>query len=216
MAEIGKYTQRNMNILVKFPTRERPVKFRDTVSKYIELQNSENVIYFVTLDSDDPSLDEYIDICQDLGLICSVGESKGKIHACNRDMNMTSAMNWDIVVLASDDMIPQVKGWDFEIINRMKENFPDTDGMLWFFDGYQNRISTFTIYGKKYYERFGYLYHDSYKSLWCDNEQTEVARSLNKLFYSGECLFKHEHYSNDPKVGQDMLMKKKRKLFLRR
>ena len=42
------------------------------------------------------------------------GNSKSKIDAVNRDLE--NYHDWDIVLLASDDMIPQVKGYDRIIV----------------------------------------------------------------------------------------------------
>jgi hypothetical protein len=50
-----------------------------------------------------------------------------------------------------------------------------------------------SIMGRKYYERFGYIYHPSYQSLWCDNEAMEVAQMLGKYWYMGIQLFDHLH-----------------------
>jgi hypothetical protein len=76
----------------------------------------------------------------------------------------------------------------------MKENFPDTDGVLWFNDGNQkNNLNTLCIIGKKYYERFNYIYFPEYKSTWCDNEFMDVANILEKQKYFNDVIIKHEH-----------------------
>ena len=75
-----------------------------------------------------------------------------------------------IVLLASDDMIPMEKGFDNIIIDKMKNYYPDTDGVLWFNDGYQgDKLNTLCILGKKYYDRFGYIYNPEYISVLSDN-----------------------------------------------
>jgi len=66
---------------------------------------------------------------------------------------------WDIVVVVSDDQIPQGNGWDKIISDDMCENFPDTNGNLWYSDGYQPRINTQCIIGRKLYDYYGYIYH---------------------------------------------------------
>jgi hypothetical protein len=125
-------------------------------------------------------------------LIYVYGDSKTKIEAINNDLDKVG--EWDILLLASDDMIPSVKGYDEIIINEMKNNYIDTDGVLWFNDGYQgNRLNTLCILGKKYYERFGYIYHPSYRSVWSDNEFMSVANILNKQIYFDKTIIKHEH-----------------------
>ena len=117
--------------------------------------------------------------------------NKNKIEAINADME---GRDFDILLLASDDMIPQQEGYDTIIRQNFKKFFPDTDGVLWFNDGYQgNRLNTLCILGKKYYDRFGYIYHPSYISLWCDTEFTEVSKILNKVKYIDHVIIKHEH-----------------------
>jgi hypothetical protein len=104
--------------------------------------------------------------------------------------------NWDIVILVSDDMIPLVKGYDDTIRNHMMSRFPDTMGILWFNDGCQEeKLNTLCIYGRKFYERQGYMYHPDYKSLFCDTELTDLCRTdyKNICMYSSFCIIRHEH-----------------------
>ena len=126
------------------------------------------------------------------------GKSKNKIDACNRDINIVSEeFRWDILILASDDMTPLYKGYDTVIRNNMKKYYPDTDGVLFFNDGFRkNNLNTMCILGKNYYQRFNYIYHPSYISLWCDNEFMEVANILKKQTYFNDILFKHDHPVN--------------------
>ena len=49
------------------------------------------------------------------------------------------------------------------------------------------------ILGKKYYERFGYIYSPEYKSVWCDNEFMDVSKLLGKVTYFDEVIIRHEH-----------------------
>jgi hypothetical protein len=93
-------------------------------------------------------------------------------------------------------MIPVCPGYDIVIKKSMQQYFPDTDGVLWFNDGFQqNKLNTLCILGKKYYDRFGYVYHPSYKSLYCDTEFTLVSQKLNKTKYFADVIIKHQQYS---------------------
>lgn len=184
-----------MNLLIKFPTRERPEVFRKCLIKYIELADNINDVQFLfSLDSNDPKLQENIDVINDLtkGLSTTcIGISNSKIHAVNRDINEMK-LDWDVLLLASDDMFPQVQGYD-TIIKKEYATKNATDFYLWTSDGRQNRISTLSIMGKEYYNRFNYIYHPDYKSFFCDNEQTEVALKSGKCIKLDQCLIKHEH-----------------------
>ncbi len=200
-----------MKILVKFPSRERPAKFFETLKRCMELSVMPETKYLISLDHMDPIHQGYLRYLFDLDSECKnkievkLGYSRNKVSAINRDINEYTG-EWDILVIVSDDQIAQVSGWDKIISDTMTEHYPNTNGTLWFYDGYQPRINTQCIIGKKYYNRFGYVYHPSYKSLWCDNEFTEVSAPIT--YKSDSCLFKHQHYSNDSNVKMDALMRK--------
>lgn len=184
-----------MKLLIKYPTRNRPEQFLKILSQYYDsAADKENINWLVSYDLDDKKMNpSIIERAKNIvpGIKIVGGYSRNKIDACNRDMR--SEKEWDIVVLISDDMEVAQKGWDDIIRKEMQKNYPDTDGVLWFYDGYQERICTFSIMGKKYYDRFGYMYHPSYKSLWCDNEFTDVAKNLGKLKYIPNPIVKHQH-----------------------
>ena len=186
-----------MKLLVKFPTRGRVDKFLPTFHLYQEMcKDIDNTMFLVSIDEDDdsmnnPSVIEKINSYKNTFLV--IGNSESKIHAVNRDLNEFKE-KWDIVLLASDDMIPQVKGYDDIIRNNMMFNYPDLDGVLWFNDGYQaDKLNTLCILGKKYYNRFNYIYHPDYKSCWSDNEFMVVGNLLNKQSYINQIIIRHEH-----------------------
>jgi hypothetical protein len=185
-----------MKLLIKFPTRGRKEKFFEVFKQYQNLCEDLNNTYFlVTLDNDDEDMklsevEEMFNTFKNVKVI--YGDSTSKIHAVNRDIEMIN--DWDIVLLASDDMTPKVKGYDNIIRNKMKEFYPDTDGILWFNDGHQgNSLNTLCILGKKYYDRFGYIYYPEYKSVWSDNEFMSVGNILGKQTYFDEVIIEHEH-----------------------
>lgn len=194
-----------MNLLIKFPTRQRPEKFFEVLSIYQRLRTNENTRFLITLDTDDPSMirGSSRNILKMWGNVDFIyGKSLSKIHAVNRDMDHSG--KWDVLLLASDDMIPQVKGYDQIILDKMAEHYPDTDGVLWFNDGYVgNRLNTLSIMGRKYYDRFGYIYHPDYTSLFCDNEFQEVSQMLNKVTYFDQTIIKHEHPMNNKRNPMD-------------
>jgi hypothetical protein len=183
-----------MKLLIKFPTRNRPFKFLTVLEKYIDLMDDKNNEIIVSCDNDDLSMKQEF-IVKTLSKYKNVkiyySDNKNKIEAINSDL---SNVYFDIVLLASDDMIPIIKGYDTIIKEKMKVNFPDTDGVLWFNDGYQkNNLNTLCILGKKYYDRFNYIYYPGYKSVWCDNEFMEVSKILNKQIYFDDVIIQHQH-----------------------
>lgn len=205
-----------MKILVKLPCRERPQKLLQRIQEYQSLATDKGIQYLVSLDRNDPSCTSgyILGRLHALGCTVCIDNSHNKINAVNRDIE--KADSWDILVLASDDMVCVQQGWDDIIKSDMVVNYPDTDGVLWYWDGdnaTKGKLNTMCILGKKYYERFGYIYHPEYKSLWCDNEFMEVADMLGRQYKSETVLFKHVHFSNTPGLQPDKLMKRTQSLY---
>lgn len=204
-----------MRILLKCPTRSRPQKIMSTIQSYVRLANHpEQIGIAISCDNDDGSMTRNL-VQEELMRImrpCEwkrvfFSDNKTKIQACNADMDRID-YNWDIVVLVSDDMIPQIKGYDDVIRNHMMARFPDTNGILWFNDGYQgDKLNTLTIFGRKMYESFGFLYHPSYKSLFCDTELTDQCRSshMDRTLYIPYPIIRHEHPGTGYSQNMDAL-----------
>ena len=175
-----------MRILYKYASRSRPDKFRRGLESIAQNSVSDNYVILATLDSDDPSIEQYRKELRECSIasqvIATVATSKNKIDAINRDLNVVQ--DWDILVNMSDDMVFTVKGFD-EVIRLA---FDDNTGLfVHFSDGFQkSNISTMSIIGRKYFERDGYIYHPDYKSLWCDVEATEVAKLRGCYKYMGD------------------------------
>ena len=186
-----------MKLLIKFPTRGRKDKFFSTLDKYYEYcKNIDNMDFLISLDEDDNEMNN-TEVLKKLSnyknIKVVIGLSKSKIDAVNRDLNNYNK-HWDVVLLASDDMIPTIKGYDDIIRDNMMFNYPDTDGILFFNDGFQgNKLNTLCILGKKYYERFNYIYHPDYKSCWSDNEFMVVGNILKRQSYIDQVIIRHEH-----------------------
>lgn len=184
-----------MKLLFKFPTRQRPIVFKRVLNNYYDLMsNNYDFNFLITLDENDITMnnEEIINFMKSKNNLKFVfGESKNKIDAVNRDMEYIK--DWDILILVSDDMIPVVKNYDKIIVDNMVNNFPDTDGALHFDDGFLggDKCITLSIFGKKLYDRFGYIYHPSYKSFYCDNEFTDEVYTLQKVKYIPQVIIKH-------------------------
>lgn len=197
-----------MRILIKLPSRSRPDKLLEVTVKYVEFaEDMDNIKILINMDDDDPTFTGSLrlsltSIHSNITVIG--GSSTSKIHAINRDMPHPST--FDIVLLASDDMIPQIKGYDRIIRDKMKEFYPDTDGVLFFNDGHnKNTLNTILLCGSAYYKRFNYLYFPEYKSFFCDNEFMHVANRLGKQKYFDEVIIKHEHPVTNKEIENDDL-----------
>jgi hypothetical protein len=202
-------------ILHKFATRSRPEKFLSGITNIIsKAHDKQNLAILVSADMNDKTMFnekvlEQLKPYVEAGYVIPIfGESTSKIHAINRDMEKVSSIekikNYDILVNFSDDMEFIVDGYDEIIREKFTSIYPDLDGNLHFNDGFvADRVSTMSIMGRRYYERFNYIYHPLYQSLWCDNEYTEVARALNKITYFPTPIFRHNHPANISGLERD-------------
>jgi hypothetical protein len=181
-------------LLIKFPTRNRPEKFKKVLQLYIDgLSGKHDVKFVITMDVDDVTMNNddiksWLNSLQ-VNIKYNYGHSKSKIEAVNADLDGESA---DVLLLASDDMIPQIKNYDDIIFEAFKHTFPDFDGAIKFNDGLRNDdLMTLCVMGWPLYKHFGYIYHPEYTSVYCDNEQTIVLKKMKKFAISDICLIKH-------------------------
>lgn len=200
-------------VLVKLPTRSRPQKLLAALDRWTELRSKHHHVEFlVSVDEDDPETLAVMEKAADreVAVTIAVGRSESKIHAVNRDL---AGKDFDVLVVASDDMVPEVDGWDALVVEDMLRAFPDFDGALHYNDGYRQDICTLSVMGKQLYESWGYVYHPDYKSLWCDNEFTDVARRDGKRFYSPVVLARHMHPATTRGVPTDDLYRRNDRFF---
>ena len=180
-----------MKILFKYTTRSRRSNFlRGYDSILNKISNREDYHILISVDKDDQSMFPLPVLDGNYTFV--VGNSKNKIDAINRDLNEFD-YDWDILINMSDDMIFTKKGFD-DIIRA--EFYNDFNQYLHFNDGNQKcNVCTMHIVGREYYDRFNYIYHQDYISLWCDVENDIVAKQLGCYKYMGDNikLFRHLH-----------------------
>jgi len=186
-----------MKIVIKIPTKNRVNLFFPLLDSYYALlSNKHDVQFIINCDQNDFSMRSMLTVERlktYKNLTYCFAPNKTKIEAINANLDKLPE-DFDVLVLSSDDMTPIKQGYDDVIAQTMLENFPDTDGALWFNDGTQsNGLNTLPIMGKKYFQRFGYIYHPSYKSFYADNEYTQVGKSLGKLHYVDSVIIRHDH-----------------------
>jgi ribosomal protein L31 len=163
----------------------------EAIGTIIDLSADKNYTIGLTIDDDDLiTLNSYqlANILQSDQIKVNPGRSSSKVHAINRGM---AGWSGDIVMNMSDDMRFIKWGFDGDIIQAFQG---ERDQFIHFPDGRVNQVlPTMSIMGRNYYERFNYIYHPDYKSLWCDNEAMDVAQQLGRYKYIDLQIFSHEH-----------------------
>ena len=191
-------------LVIKFPTRNRPEKFKSVFTRYMTfLSGRHDVRFVVSMDADDATMNndamrEWFEARKrNADIKYCYGNSKSKIEACNADMEGEYG---DVLMLASDDMNPQQMSYDEVVFKCFEQAFPDFSGAIKFWDGLRPKedpLMTLTVMGFPLYKQFGYIYNPEYMSLYCDNEQTEVCHRLGKLAIAPYCIIRHE-WTNEP------------------
>lgn len=178
-----------MNILFKYTSRSRRDNFIRGYNSIINnINNKQNYHILISIDDDDATMKE-LKLKGNHTIISGI--SKSKIDAINRDLNSFD-YNWDILINMSDDMIFTKQGFDDIIRSKFQETL---NRSLLFHDGNRGDIITMSILGRDYYRQDGYIYHPDYKSLFCDNEATDVAKKRGCLIECPEKIISHLHPS---------------------
>lgn len=200
-------------IFIKFATRSRPENALRGLRSIVNLAKTPELVQVaLSVDLDDPSMvnftdnQEVIDLASKLyKLHVDIGTSVSKVHAINRSMKHYEKFDWNILICFSDDMVFVQPGWD-EVVRHHCYRFPDMDGVLHLNDGFNtNRFMSMSVMTRVYYERQGYIYHPTYKSLWCDVEETEKSIMLKKHKYEPAQIFTHLHPANTSQAATDPL-----------
>lgn len=184
-------------LLIKFPTRNRPEKAKERLVAMRErLSGRHEVRFVITCDRNDPTMnnpdmrDWFRAFAGTADAAVRFGRARTKIQAVNANLR---GEHCDVVLLASDDMSPQVDGFDAVIFDAFAARFPDYRGAVHFPDGLRDDdLMTYPVMGWELYRAFGYIYHPWYWSLYCDNELTESCQALGCFAREDTLLFRHE------------------------
>lgn len=181
-----------MRLLVRMPTRSRPIRALEVLKKYRDMAGCD-VKLEVVIDVDDETMhtSEVQEQLHGLDCTVTVGAHKSKVEACNAG----AVDDWDVLLLASDDMVPVVDGYGVRIVAAMKKYFPALDGAVYFYDGAQKHVCTLPIMGRRLWKRLGYVYDPAYASLFCDTEYTDILKPIGKLVYVDEKIIEHQHHT---------------------
>jgi len=105
----------------------------------------------------------------------------------------------DIFIQVQDDLSPCF-GWDVAIARALDVNKEQVlainDPLVLKLNPALKDSTDFMCHAictKKYYNQFGYLFHPSYESVYCDNEYSEVAKNKGVVIKQPDIVFDHDH-----------------------
>ncbi|MES2179826.1 MAG: glycosyltransferase [Gemmatimonadota bacterium] len=190
-------------LLVRMPTRARPQQALEVLAKYRDMAIG-HVAIEVVIDEDDrlSNNTQFLQRLAELDCTVTVGRHKSKIEACNAGR----VCDWGVLVLASDDMVPVMRGYDQRILAAFEKHFPLLDGAICFDDGYNKDhvregepvTCTLPVLGRHVFEEVlgGYVYHPEYRSIFCDTDQTFLLNNMKRMVFVDEIVVEHRHFAN--------------------
>jgi len=178
------------NLLIIIPTRENSQQFMQTLGVYYHYLSGEvDCRFLIVCDTDDQTMNNP-EMLHQLstypGLTVKFGKRISEAEAFNRNDEPA-----EIILVASDCQFPIVQSYDKVIVDKMKENFPNLDGVLNFQakDTGKN-INTIPVIGKNHYAFFNYIFHPSYRSASVAREElTMTSRILAREVLIFQSLF---------------------------
>ena len=212
-----------MTITIIHPSRSRPEQAYGTMLKWLtSAKDGYGIEYILSVDSDEPQMDKYIHAANlhnvptvnlyNIKLL--VNDNKSAIEAIN---NAAKVSTGDLLLVVSDDFSCPYH-WDAALIEALEGK---RDFLVKVDDGAQPWIPTLPIMDRKYYERFGYIYHPDYVHLFADTEAGHVAHMLGRVIEL-PIKFPHNHYTtgkvkrDEINVKNDATWQQGEKLYLQR
>lgn len=184
-------------ISIILPSRSRPQRAQETARKWLENVGAD-CEFILSIDFDDPMKKEYYNsFFLQSRIVCE--SNRSAIDAINNAMKVATG---NIIIQISEDFdCPPLWGKKILEATQGKE-----DWILKTQDGIQPWMITLPIMDRKYYNRFGYIYHPDYLHMFCDTELSCVADLTGRRITS-DILFPHNHYSTG-KTRKDSVSEK--------
>lgn len=198
----GKTLNKPPRLLIKIPCKDNLVRVINTLDRYYQYLSQEYPFQILLV------IDQGNSIMTSDGIKKMLQRGKN-LNVAYTDAKEISAFynegvaalngTFDIIIAAREDWEPSVAGFDKIIVEAMQANFPDYDGVINFYSEPNVPINIQPIIGKKFYERFGYVYNPEYQTSYHDHELTHVSRILGKEVSIKQELFKPSRITSLPK-----------------
>jgi cellulose synthase/poly-beta-1,6-N-acetylglucosamine synthase-like glycosyltransferase len=171
------------------PSRGRPKQSYENMKLWVDRADSKDFEIILSLDDNDPSLQDYINTYQRLNFAFSslILPNKSSVEAIN---NAAKIAQGNIFIVVADDQRCPIN-WFRRIIKYTQGH---EDFVLKVKDGFQDRIITQPILDRAYYNRDKYIYHPRFQHLFCDTFFTDVAVKRKRVI-SKNITFPHLQYS---------------------
>ena len=163
---------------------------RRAYDEWMENIWEDEVQYILSIDTTDTDQNKYFTAFEGTDVKIIVNPNRSIVDAVNRAAEIAKE---DIMVVISDDFgCPEY--WDYELILQFQD--VDRPMLLHVNDTIQQRVCTLPIINRQYYEKFGYIYHPHYYSMFADDDLTECAKQIGAYKADFSLTFEHRHFVN--------------------
>jgi len=144
----------------------------------------------VCIDSDDPTIEEYMKIKLPDGWTRYIAEPIGLGAVINRAFSSHPNESWYGMI--TDDHVPVTRGWDSALISAAGSNFVSycADGIV------DEAQASACVLGGDFARELGWIILPGLVRIYGDNVITEIAREKNALRYLPDVRVEHWHFSN--------------------
>lgn len=186
-----------MKITLLHPSRGRAQEARKAINNWFS--KSSKVIqieYILSIDNDDIQADTYKYIAPKSAVnfksYLLISTNNSVVEATNKAAEIATG---DILIYLSDDFnCPS--NWDLQILEAVV-NYPSRPWLLKVDDCLQKftaDVLTIPIMSRKLYQKLGYFWHPSYKSMFVDQDLYYVCKNNNWMIMAPHLKFEHMHH----------------------
>lgn len=177
------------------PTRGRAQKSWNTTRQWIDRAGCETEL-IVSIDDNDPQRDQYLRQYSHADLFKTRIISNPNECVVEAANHAAKESRGSILVYLSDDFVcPQMWGKSIlELTSKLQDKW-----LLKVDDGYQpfwKDVLTIPIMSRALYEDLGYLFHPSFRSMFCDQDLFWTCKNMGVIIDAPQFIFPHEHYCN--------------------
>lgn len=183
-----------MLITLVAPSRGRPVAFEQMVRSALDhAAHPEKVEVRARLDDDDPELDHYLWLVEDLPHCRAVAAAPAVMSGLWNDG--AAIATGDILMLAADDLRFRTRGWD-AMVREEFERWPDRLVVVWGPDGNVNgQRCTHPFVHRRWVEVTGHFTPSIFVADYADHWIYDVACRVNRLAELPDLFIEHMHVS---------------------
>lgn len=189
-----------MTIDVIIPSTRREYRIYDMVKYWIDRcdRPAESLIHnlkiWVACESEDQKV--YSERLAPLNGIVTVAAARYGcyVEAVNRVAAETTG---DVIIVAADDVVPS-QGYDLKILSSFEKHFPKFDGVLKANDlihAISEPSNTHPVIGRKYYEKFGYVYYPAYFAMYADTDFAYTSLLTQRVVPVPTLILEHWHHT---------------------